>query len=135
MPSYSAASKTRLATCDPRLQRVFNAVLALGFDHSILCGERGQQEQHEAFLRGYSKKDYPASEHNKHPSRAVDAQPYPAHVGDRRWQQDCSFFAGVVVGVAASMGIRIRWGGDWDQDRTTTDENGLVDMPHFELED
>jgi peptidoglycan L-alanyl-D-glutamate endopeptidase CwlK len=40
--------------------------------------------------------------------------------------------AGVVTGVAHELGIKIRWGGDWDQDGEWKDER-FVDMPHYEL--
>lgn len=133
MPSYSKVSRDRLNTAVQPLQMVFERVLELGYDHSILCGERGKEEQHAAFIAGYSKKDFPASKHNCHPSKAVDAQPYPAREKDKRWVQDCIFFAGIVVATGKSMGINIRWGGDWDSDHTMTDENGLIDMPHFEV--
>lgn len=135
MATYSTVSERRLLSCDPRLQRVFRRVLELGFDHSILCGHRGQQEQDAAFAAGNSKKKWPNGEHNKIPSRAVDAQPYPARTKDKRWAQNCILFAGVVMGVAAAMGIKLRWGGDWDMDKDMTDENGLIDFPHFELEE
>jgi len=32
------------------------------------------------------------------------------------------------------MGIRLRWGGDWDGD-TELDDNKFDDLPHFELDD
>lgn len=132
---YSLTSQARLATADPRLQHIFQTVLDLGFDHSILCGERGEKEQNDAVARGASKTPYPKSKHNKKPSLAVDVQPYPARVTDKRWPQDCVLFAGIVIGVAASLGYKLRWGGDWNQNSTTTDENGLIDFPHFELGD
>jgi peptidoglycan L-alanyl-D-glutamate endopeptidase CwlK len=113
---------------------VFNKVLVLGFDHTILCGWRNGADQHDAFLRGCSKLDYPpGGNHNKTPSQAVDAQPYPDKDNQKRWIQNQIFFAGVVVAVGATMGYKIRWGGDWDQDRDMTDENGLIDFPHYEI--
>ena len=48
--------------------------------------------------------------------------------------QRCQFhyFAGLVVGTAHSMGVNIRWGGDWDRDHSVSDNN-FDDLPHFEL--
>ena len=43
-----------------------------------------------------------------------------------------TLFAGFVLGIAKSMGINLRWGGDWDQDWTVKD-NKFDDFPHFEL--
>lgn len=132
---YSVSSRERLNTCDVRLQKIFERVLLLGFDHSILCGSRSGEDQHKAFLGGFSKIDYPpGGEHNAVPAHAVDAQPYPQKSGSR-WTQNQIFFAGVVVAVAATMGYTVRWGGDWDEDRDMTDENGLIDFPHFEIEE
>ena len=43
-----------------------------------------------------------------------------------------TLFAGFVLGVANQMGIKLRWGGDWDQDFEVQD-NKFDDFPHFEL--
>ena len=62
MPRYSKRSKKRLASCDERLQEVFN------------------------------------------------------------------------LGIAKSLGLNIRWGGDWDMDFQVMD-NRFDDFPHFEIRD
>jgi peptidoglycan L-alanyl-D-glutamate endopeptidase CwlK len=36
------------------------------------------------------------------------------------------------LGVASQMGLKIRWGGDWDMD-TQTKDNKFDDLVHFEL--
>jgi len=36
------------------------------------------------------------------------------------------------MGVASQMGIKIRWGGDWDSDGSVCD-NKFNDLVHFEL--
>jgi peptidoglycan L-alanyl-D-glutamate endopeptidase CwlK len=36
------------------------------------------------------------------------------------------------MGIAAKMGIKIRWGGDWDRDEELHDQT-FFDLPHFEL--
>lgn len=36
------------------------------------------------------------------------------------------------MGVATMMGVKIRWGGDWDLD-TDLKDNTFDDLPHFEL--
>jgi len=60
---------------------------------------------------------------------AVDVAPYPID-----WDDLGGFymFAGYVLRVAETMGIKIRYGGDWDGDRKTTDQR-FKDLPHFEL--
>jgi len=41
-------------------------------------------------------------------------------------------FAGFIKGVAASMGIKLRIGADWDGDFDTNDQN-FHDIVHFEI--
>ena len=53
MPSFSAKSAGKLATCDERLQRVFNEVVR-HFDCTVLTGRRGETEQNEKFDQGLS---------------------------------------------------------------------------------
>lgn len=134
MPSFSQASKDKLATCDQRLQTIFNDVIK-HVDCTILCGHRGQKEQDEAFAKGASKLKWPNGQHNKLPSMAVDAAPYPIDWSNK--QKSLArfyFFAGYVKSVADSMNIKIRWGGDWDSDLDFTDQN-FDDLPHFEVID
>jgi peptidoglycan L-alanyl-D-glutamate endopeptidase CwlK len=85
--------------------------------------------QNRAFQDGHSTKPWPESRHNSEPSDAVDAVPYPVDWSDRR---RFYHFAGFVKGMAVSMGIRIRWSGDWDSD-TRLDDQTFDDLPHFEL--
>lgn len=128
MAAFSKTSADRLATCDPRLQRLFNEVVK-HFDCSVLCGHRGEAEQNEAFRKGHSSKQFPHSKHNRFPSIAVDVAPYPIqwdNVEKFRW------FGGCVMGVASQLGIKVRWGGDWDGDTDFRDQS-LIDLPHFEL--
>jgi peptidoglycan L-alanyl-D-glutamate endopeptidase CwlK len=130
MPSFSKLSLSKLATCDERLQRVFTEVIKY-FDCTVVCGFRGEEEQNEAFRTGKSQKKWPNGEHNKTPSMAVDVVPFPINWNDPK---QMIYFAGFVVGIAAQMGIKIRWGGDWDSDRDLKDQN-FNDYPHFEIVD
>jgi len=128
MPKYSLQSQTKLSQCHPLLQQVFNEVVN-DFDCTIFTGQRDQEEQDELFRQGKSKVQFPNSKHNQSPSLAVDAAPYPIDWHDR---ERASYFAGYVLGVARSMDITLRWGGDWDQDWEVKD-NTFDDFPHFEL--
>ena len=65
------------------------------------------------------------------PSKAVDAYPYPVDFNDLNRMR---YFAGIVMGIAAVKGIKLRWGGDWNQD-TQLSDNKFNDLPHFELVD
>ncbi|GEK12574.1 M15 family metallopeptidase [Aliivibrio fischeri] len=127
MHKFSPISATRLASCHPQLQTVFTKVLEI-CDCSILCGHRTEAEQN-ALPNSNTQVRFPNSKHNSVPSKAVDATPYPYDEDDR---ERFSYFAGIVIGVGASMGIAIRWGGDWDKDNELKD-NGFDDLMHFEL--
>lgn len=134
--SYGKASYDRLITCDDRLIAVFMEVIK-HWDCSITEGHRSLERQQELFntvdakgrrlttIDGITQ----LSMHQHTPSLAVDVVPYPVD-----WDDAFRFtlFAGQVKGIAAGMGIPLRWGGDWDGDLTNTDQN-FHDMPHFEL--
>lgn len=124
---FSEQSRRHLDTCSENLQRVFERVIA-GYDCTIICGHRGKEAQNEAFRTGASKKQWPESNHNDLPSRAVDVAPYPID-----WKNSKRFyhFAGYVQAVAEEMGVRLRWGGDWDSDRDLDDQT-FMDLVHFE---
>lgn len=128
MPRFGKRSKSRLKTCDTRLQDLFNEVIK-HFDCSVIQGHRGKEDQNKAFKEGKSKLKYPNGNHNATPSRAVDVAPYPIDWNDR---ERFTYFAGYVLGVAYRMGVNIRWGGDWDMD-TQVKDNNFDDLPHFEL--
>tara|TARA_R110000787_G_scaffold44344_1_gene108873 strand:+ start:447 stop:842 length:396 start_codon:yes stop_codon:yes gene_type:complete len=130
MPKFGSRSKSRLKTCDTRLQDLFNEVIK-HFDCSVIQGHRGKEDQNKAFKEGKSKLKYPNGNHNKSPSKAVDVAPYPINWNDR---ERFTYFAGYVVGIASQMGLKIRWGGDWDMD-TEVKDNNFDDLPHFELRD
>jgi peptidoglycan L-alanyl-D-glutamate endopeptidase CwlK len=130
MAKFGKRSKERLATCDKRLQQVFNEVIK-HVDCSILEGHRSEERQNKLFEEGKTKVKYPKGRHNSSPSRAVDVTPYPVDWDDRERQ---TLFAGFVIGIARSMDIRLRWGGDWDMDFQVMD-NRFDDFPHFELID
>lgn len=127
---YGAKSLERLATLDPRLQQVLREVINL-MDVSVVTGYRGLDEQNGMYEKGLSQLLYPDSKHNSQPSRAVDLAPHPYDDTDR---ERFTYMAGLVLGVAYGMGIKLRWGGDWDQDGQVKD-NTFDDLFHFELVD
>jgi len=133
MPHFGRNSTKQLSECHPDLQYLFNEVIR-HWNCSVITGHRGEQEQNRAFREGRSKLKYPHSLHNKKPSRGADVIPWfpePPHI---RWNDREAFycFGGFVLGVAAKMGIKIRWGGDWDQDEELHDQS-FFDLPHFAL--
>jgi len=130
MAKFGTKSKKNLETCDERLQKVFNEVIKY-VDCSVLEGHRSEERQNKLFKEGKTKVKYPNGRHNSSPSRAVDVTPYPVDWDDRERQ---TLFAGFVIGIARSMDIRLRWGGDWDMDFQVMD-NRFDDFPHFEIKE
>lgn len=128
MPKFSKSSLEKLKSCDERLQKVFNEVIKY-YDCTIICGHRGEKEQNDAYANGYSKLRYPKSKHNSNPSKAIDCLPFPINWQDSKGHL---FFAGFVIGVAETMKIKLRWGGDFNEDRNFSNDS-FVDRPHFEL--
>jgi len=130
MYKWGPRSKKHLVTLDERLQKVLNEVIKY-VDCSIIEGHRSAERQNKLFEEGRTKVKYPHGRHNSNPSRAVDVVPYPIDWDDR---ERFHLFAGFVIGIAQSMGIKLRWGGDWNMN-FEVDDNNFDDFPHFELVD
>lgn len=128
MPSFSKRSKDALSTVHPDLKELFMEVIQF-YDCIVLEGHRDKIAQDAAVAAGNSKTPWPKSKHNSLPSRAVDAAPFPLNWKDR---ERFIYFAGYVKATADQMGIRLRWGGDWDNDNDMAD-NKFDDLVHFEL--
>ncbi len=135
MPKFSDESKQVLKDADPKLQDVFDKVIEY-YDCKPLTSFRGEAEQNEAFASGMSQLKWPNSKHNTKPSKAVDVVPYFMQKAHIRWEDKMAFyhFAGFVKGMAAAMGVKLRWGGDWNNDQNLHDQT-LYDLPHFELDE
>ena len=130
MYKFGSRSKKHLVTLDERLQKVLNEVIKY-VDCSIIEGHRSAKRQDKLFEEGRTKVKYPNGRHNANPSRAVDVVPYPIDWDDR---ERFHLFAGFVIGIAKSMEINLRWGGDWNMN-FEVDDNNFDDFPHFELVD
>lgn len=124
MPSFSARSRERLATCHPDLIRLMNEAISTApsdMDFTILCGFRNKSDQDAAVAAGNSTTPWPRSRHNATPSQAVDIAPYPVDWNDLGRFRKLSAH---IKATAARLGIPIEWGGDW---------KSPVDMPHYQL--
>lgn len=128
MPKFSKKSQKNLSECHTSLQRLFNKVIK-HYDCTITDGHRGKKEQDMAYHKGWSKLKYPKSKHNKIPSLAADVVPYPI---DYKNKIKLYHFGGYVKATADQLGIKIRWGGDWDSDKDLHDQD-FMDLPHYEL--
>lgn len=133
MPSFSIESQRNLEGVHPQL--VALCELAIGyFDFKVIDGVRTEEEQRANIARGVSWTKN--SKHLIQPSgysHAVDLA--PTLVGKPIAWRDTDMFcvlAGVMFTLAFQQGIPIRWGGDWDGDKSTINERNR-DYGHFEL--
>lgn len=149
MPSFGARSRRELATVDPRLVLVLEELIK-HTDFTVLIGRRGRAAQAEALATGASTKPWPKSTHNcplpedgvpssewredpKGLSKAVDIAPWPI---DWKDHEQFAFLAGQVIATGRALGVRVRWGGDWDMDGQGVwrdPDESFNDMPHFEV--
>lgn len=132
MPTFGARSRRMLATAHPHLQLVFNEVI-LCWDCTILEAERSDERQLDLFRKGLSQKKT-GGKHTRKPAEAVDAMPWFADPPHIRWDDVRSIYAfgGFVLGIAEKLGVRLRWGADWNSNRDFGDHT-LIDGPHFEV--
>ncbi|MGY8962556.1 MAG: M15 family metallopeptidase [Rhodospirillales bacterium] len=128
MAVFGESSRKKLDTCHPDLITLCDRVIDI-YDFTVLEGSRSDSRQEELFRQGKSKLRAGQSKHNRDVSMAVDIAPYPID-----WDNAKRFYllAGMMFHCAGDMGLKIRWGGDWDNDWVHTDQS-LHDLPHFEL--
>lgn len=67
-------------------------------------------------------------------SHAVDWGPDPVNFDKKNYQLNLIYFHGFVMATARELGIRVRYGGDWDRNNQISDES-FIDSDHTELED
>lgn len=125
---FGKRSKEKLKEAEPLLRELMcRALMTSNSDFSVICGHRTEEEQNEAYRKGYSKLKYPRSKHNKIPSMAVDVVPYPLD-----WSDIASFkeLAEHIKSVWSTMEYEkatgdweLVHGGDWK----------MRDYPHWEL--
>ena len=127
MARFGKRSQERLQTLRPEMVEVLKEVIKV-YDFSVLETTRDKETQDRYFKEGKSKLKFPKSKHNRYPSDAVDIAPYPIE-----WHDLNRFFylAGLIISTGYSMGINIRWGGDWNSNGDFTDQT-FNDLPHFE---
>ena len=138
MPKFGRRSRQRLKGVDARLVSVLNEVVKY-FDITVIEGLRSQERQNELVKQGKSKTKF-----GKHvQGKAVDIAPYPI---DWKARDDFHYLGGFVLGIAAKLGVNVRWGGDWSspsldkdvmtgKEQRTTKDNGFDDLVHFEIQD
>lgn len=144
MPKFGDVSKARLETCHKDIQTICNFVIKY-FDFSVLEGAREDARQFSLYLDKKSKLDG-VNQKSKHQvtveeplSYAVDVAPYPIDFSDKHKAKARFFLMAGYFFMASEIlfehGLithKLRWGGDWDSDKTFDDQS-FDDLPHMEL--
>jgi peptidoglycan LD-endopeptidase CwlK len=128
MPRFGKRSKARLKGVDARLVSVCNELIKI-MDCTIIEGVRSEEKQNEYFKKGKSKKDGIVNKGMHQLGKAVDLAPYPINWNDR---DRFHYMGGMVRGIAKQLNLNVRWGGDWDSDGETKDNN-FDDLVHIEI--
>lgn len=124
---FSKRSINNLNECHWILQEVAHEAIKL-FDFTVIEGIRGEHDQNLYFNKGLTQKKFPQSAHNKNPSLAFDAVPFPVN-----WKDIPSFNkmgetlkkAFEIVSKRFNLkGVEFVWGGDY---------KSFKDRPHFEI--
>ena len=140
MPNFGPHSLAVLQDAHPDLVRVLTEVIRHA-DCTVLNSIRSVERQREFVRKGLSKTM--ASKHLPGPdgkARACDVAPYPQRWSETTgakmttWEVDQVYFGGFVMGVAAALGVPLRYGGDWNRDAAQIGA-GFRDLDHFELGD
>ncbi len=126
MYKFGKRSRERLKGVDPRLVNVLNELIKM-MDVTVIEGLRSAERQKKLLKKGATKVKY--SKHME--GKAVDLAPYPIDWEDR---DRFYYMGGMVRGIAKQLGIKIRFGGDWDSDGETKD-NQFDDLVHIEIKD
>jgi len=124
MPRFGRRSKQRLKGVDAKLVNVANELIKL-MDVTVIEGLRSQERQNELVAQGKSKTKF-----GKHVAgKALDLAPYPIDWEDR---ERFHYMGGLIRGIGHSLGVNVRWGGDWDSDGEIKD-NSFDDLVHVEI--
>ena len=124
MPKFGKKSLAELRGLDSALVNVLNQAIK-HFDFSVIEGMRSLETQTQYVADGVSK-----TLKSKHlEGKAVDIAPYPIDYDDT---ERFVYLGGFILGVASQLGVKLRWGLDWDMDTYTKDTN-FRDLGHFEL--
>ena len=121
---FGRRSRKRLEGVDAKLVNVLNELIKI-MDVTVIEGVRSEKRQLELLKKGATKVKY-----SKHMSgKAVDIAPYPIDWEDR---ERFHYMGCMLRGIGQQLGIRVRWGGDWDSDGEIKDNN-FDDLVHVEI--
>ncbi|HIE3655308.1 TPA: M15 family metallopeptidase [Yersinia enterocolitica] len=132
MTSYfnlSQRSEKNLLGVNPELVKVVRrAIQITQVDFMVIEGLRSAERQRELVTKGASQ-----TLNSRHlTGHAVDCVPLIS--GAIPWNDKSKFkaVADAMFQAAKELGVRIRWGGDWNENGRSDDER-FYDGPHFEL--
>ena len=120
MPRFGKRSKERLEGVKTLLVNVLNDTVKI-YDIFVIEGVRSKERQKELYDQGATK----VLHSNHMDGLAVDIAPYPYDPNDIKM-------------VSKDLGIRIRWGGDWNEDQEFSGRDPkqtFNDYVHFELKE
>ena len=124
MPRFGKKSLKRLKGVDTLLVNVLNQAIK-HFDFTVIEGKRSLETQKKYVAKGVSK-----TLESKHlDGKAVDLSPYPLDYDD---EERFVYLGGFILGVASQLGVKLRWGLDWNNDTYTRDTK-FRDLGHFEI--
>jgi len=124
MPRFGRKSRKNMKGLDAHIVNVLNQSIK-HFDFSVIEGVRTLETQKEYVAKGASK-----TLKSKHlEGKAVDIAPYPIDYDDI---ERFVYLGGFILGVSSQLGVKLRWGLDWDMDTFTKDTN-FRDLGHFEI--
>jgi len=134
----SDRSKRNLVGVHPDLVKVVTRAIEISpCDFMVIEGVRTPERQAQLYAQGRTKPGNKVtwtlkSNHFKQADgfgHAVDLLPEPYD-----WKDPGQFdkVARAMREAGKQLGVKIRWGGDWDQDGRSR-EKGETDSPHFEL--
>lgn len=132
MYKYSEKSLSKISKMHPYLQLICQELIKIQ-DITIIDSLRSKGKQDNYYNAGKSQVKYPNSRHNKSIllnstefSDAMDIAIWHQSEPHIDWQkkEEWYYLAGLVLGIAHQLNIKIKWGGHF---------NNFFDGPHFEL--
>lgn len=126
---FSSTSEKNLSGVKPELVNVVRRALAIStVDFRVIEGLRTAERQQQ--LKAAGKSQTLNSRHLT--GHAVDCAPIIN--GSIPWSDKSAFKAvsDAMFRAAAELNVKIRWGGDWNENGRSDDER-FYDGPHFEL--
>lgn len=133
---FGETSREKLNEVDPDMRRVATLALSWGImDFTVYEGRRSKACQDRFCTLGKSRVKWPDGAHNvKNPEDLAHAFDIaPVINGQISWAKThCVALSGIILAAAAVLGVRLRWGGNWDMDGEPITDQDFQDLVHYE---